>query len=76
MPLWPSNKPATVRRIQGVVREIEAIKDDDERAHGLEDALIKHVLQAIASNNITQSPRELATAVLATTQIDFCRWSA
>jgi hypothetical protein len=64
----------TVEQVKALVAEIERTAGDDEAAHGLEDALHRQVLEAIA--NGAPNGMELAREALATVKIDFARWCA
>jgi hypothetical protein len=57
------------------VREIAALgPDDPEAAHGLQDALVKRVLEAIA--NGSPYPQSLAMTAMQVYSLDFPRWCA
>lgn len=64
-----------LNEINEAVAKIEATKNDDEVAHGMEDdlreAFIRHVAET-AGGDLA----EMARAVLKTNEIDFCRWCA
>lgn len=64
----------TVAEIHERTQQIKDVADDPEIAHPLEDGLRRDVLEAIA--NGAANPRELAAAVLATSDIEFPRWYA
>lgn len=64
----------TVDRVKELVAEIALCKEDDERAHGLEDALFEAVLEEISTG--TSNAAELAIEVLKTREINFSRWCA
>ena len=57
------------------VARVQAAAGDPEAAHGLEDALHKAVLQAIAEDRAVL-PRVCASLALMTKAIKFPRWSA
>ena len=57
------------------VAEIEAMSDDFEEAHGLEDKLYRRTLLLIA-NKECANPAELAKVTLTTSEIDFARYCA
>jgi hypothetical protein len=63
-------------RIEEARERVEEIRReaarDDERAHGLEDALHKDVLKAIAEG--ARNGRQLAAEALTTSEIKFGRW--
>jgi hypothetical protein len=61
----------TVEDIRERVAIIRAQRDDDERAHGLEDQLHQDVLLFLADNG-----NALAREALTTLDIDFARWCA
>lgn len=62
------------KQIKAKVAEIEACKDDPEKAHALEDDLYMEVLQAIRDG--AMNPDELAREALESSFIDFPRWCA
>lgn len=64
----------TVVDVIASVAEIEAIKMDDEAAHGKEDSLREDVLRAIADGH--PDARGLAVEALKTSEINFSRWCA
>lgn len=64
----------TAAAVRKRVASIDIIKDDDEGAHGNEDALWEEVLEAIAEG--ASNPKALAREALATRAIDFARWCA
>ena len=64
----------TTRDIQIWLEEIQASVGDDERAHGLEDALFVAVLRAIAEGS--PNAQELAKEALIITKFGFERWCA
>ena len=64
----------TVDEIKARVEEIARERDDDERAHGMEDKLWEDVLQAIAEGH--SAPAEIARQALASRAIKFSRWGA
>lgn len=70
----PSSSFLTVSEAARMVKEIEAMRGDDEAAHAAEDALVKRALQDIA--NGTAWPQSLAMTVFQTYSIDFTRWCA
>lgn len=56
---------------------IRASVYDDEVAHGLEDALHRKVLSAIAKGTLTtEEARKLAALAITTLELDFRRWCA
>ena len=55
------------------VKAIQALKDDDEKAHVTEDALYLDVLNYIANNDTGHSGR-LARAATESRKIEFQRW--
>ena len=64
-----------VNEVKQLVLDIRASANDDEAAHGMEDALHKQVLQAIA-DGWCDNPAECAAAALETKHITFARWCA
>ena len=60
--------------IREAIADIKSHRDDDEVAHGSEDALREKVLRAIADG--APNAAELAAEVLKTEEIDFARWCA
>lgn len=56
------------------VRAISAVADDDEKAHSMEDALRRDVLEAIAKG--VENPSLLASIALSTSEVPFSRWCA
>lgn len=64
----------TVEEVRERVAKIELMKDDDERAHALEDYLHLDVLTAIAKR--IGDPAALALEALKTMDIKFSRWCA
>ncbi len=54
--------------------EEEAALSDDERAHSLEDALHRDVLEAVANGH--PDSMALAELALSTLPMDFARWCA
>lgn len=56
------------------VKQIEAIRHDDEVAHSMEDDLYRDVLRAIAGGEI--DGHELAAEALKVEKIKFARWCA
>ncbi len=64
----------TIQEARERLAEIEAIKGDDEAAHGAEDDFRHAVLEAIASGS--DDAQELAAIALKTSDIDFARWCA
>lgn len=65
----------TVDDVKKYVADIDAMRDDDENAHSLEDELHVAVLKAIADGECTD-PVGCATEALKTLFIDFSRWCA
>jgi hypothetical protein len=63
-----------VSLVQDRVKEIAKVVTDDERAHGLEDALHCDVLKVIAATSQDPRARALAAAAIKTEEIDFGRW--
>jgi hypothetical protein len=61
---------AVLRRVE----EIRRRRGDPEVAHTMEDELRADVLAAIADG--AENPRELASAALETSKIEFARWCA
>lgn len=57
---------------------LEAVKkDDDESAHGCEDALREAALEIIASGDVDiEAAKEIAKFALSTKDLDFRRWYA
>lgn len=55
--------------------DIERVKDDFECAHGMQDALFRDALRAIADGE-TDDVASLALAVLRVDSIDFARYMA
>lgn len=64
----------TLAEIEKEVRRIEDAKGDPEVQHGIEDDVRVRVLVAIAQG--ATNARELAEAVLKTSDLDFPRWCA
>jgi hypothetical protein len=62
----------TVDQVRERVSLIEQSKWDGEKAHSLEDALHRDVLEALAAG--VRGGRSLATAALRTREIEFPRW--
>lgn len=65
----------TVDEVKAAVEAIRKVADDDEKAHGKEDALHQKVLQAIAEGQC-DDPVACAAAALLTRGIRFRRWCA
>ena len=65
----------TLGHVDAIVATIDAIKDDYEVAHGMEDDLHRAVLRTIAARHTTYPPR-LAKAALKTVDLDFARHCA
>jgi hypothetical protein len=61
--------------LRAAVEELSRLRDDDEYAHKMEDAIHQTCLAAIA-NNATKSPAEMARIALQTRLISFRRWYA
>ena len=63
-----------------IANRVAAIREmawDEDKAHGLEDALHRDVLLAIAEGTLEDAdPVIAARAVLDTLSIDFSRWTA
>lgn len=68
-------KVLTVAAVKKKLAEIHAVAEDDEKAHGLEDALWAAVLEAIASGK-ARNPKALAAEALKSSAISFARWCA
>jgi hypothetical protein len=64
----------TLESVRRRLKEIRAAAGDDERAHSMEDALYRDVLQAIAKGHIDGS--RLARLALNARRINFARWCA
>ena len=66
----------TVAQVVQTVRSIKAVADagDDERAHSMEDDLMRAVLGAVAIGH--PQGQAMAIAALMTAGIDFHRWCA
>lgn len=64
----------TIEELKLRIEKIENVSGDDEAAHASEDKLRSDVLHAIAEG--CDNPKELASLVLSTAQIDFIRWCA
>ena len=65
----------TIKDILARIAEINAVADDNERAHSLADDLWEDVLRAIAAGTLGCDPREACNVAL--TAIDnICRWYA
>jgi len=64
----------TVKELRRRVKAIRAARHDDEHAHGLEDALRRDVLKAIADG--AKNASALAAEALKTSEIGFARWTA
>ena len=60
--------------IQEFIRQIDAIKGDDERAHSMADNLYRHTLKRIADG--ADNAKELAAETLKVEEIEFARWYA
>ena len=58
--------------IKRLLRDIR--KEDDEKAHILEDKMFVMVLKAVASG--TENAQALAKEALKSQKINFCRWYA
>ena len=59
------------------VEEINSCRDDDEKAHRLEDELYHWFINCIAKEMYATSEMvEIANIVKSTSNIDFCRWYA
>lgn len=61
--------------VRNAVQHIRDIASDDEAAHGAEDELYRHVLEAIAGG-WCEDPAECAREALETRNIEFERWCA
>lgn len=61
----------TVEEVLNRVDEIRRNAPDDEKAHDLEDALYRDVLQYFADNGY-----RIAAEALETQKIEFARWCA
>ena len=70
----PDKGRCTIEDIAARIEEIRAVINDDERAHGMEDALRDDVLAAIAHG--APNAAHLATAVRETARLEFQRWCA
>lgn len=68
-------KILTKQEVIGRVTTIRNTKGDDEHAHGLEDALYRDVLKAIAEGTC-EEPVGCARVALATQKIKFARHCA
>jgi hypothetical protein len=67
----------TVQEVEEGLESIRATMreyDDDEAAHSAEDRLREQVLEAVAYG--APNAKELAEAVLKSSEIDFSRWCA
>lgn len=64
----------TIFELQERIKKIGAMAGDDEAAHSAEDNLRADVLHEIAEG--CDNAKDLASLVLSTAQIDFCRWCA
>lgn len=64
----------TVEDVRKTVKDIEAMKSDDEMAHAAEDSLYVNVLEAIRDG--AKNHRELAREALRANDIRFARWCA
>ncbi len=64
----------TVDEVRIHLDQIREHGNDDERAHGQEDALWRAVLEAIAGG--APDAAELAREALRSTEIEFSRWCA
>lgn len=63
-----------LKLIENSIKELEAMRGDDEAAHSFEDKLYIAVLQDIA--NGVYNPQDLATTVLKAQDVKFERWCA
>ena len=66
------NLATVIKRVQN----IRDATDDDERAHGLEDALYREFIAHVASHAGKREMREMAQEILQTDFIKFARWRA
>ncbi len=64
----------TISGVADIVSEIQAMSDDDEKAHSVQDALIQRVLREIAAGH--PYPMSLAATVAQVYDLDFSRWTA
>lgn len=64
----------TQAEVRRQLQDIKRIADDDESAHGSEDALHQEVLQAVADGH--PDAMKLAKLALKTQDIRFARWCA
>lgn len=67
--------PTTVRAVKARITAIRKLANDDERAHGAEDALYADVLRAIATG-VALDPAAMAREALTTETIGFERYCA
>lgn len=61
--------------VRARVKEIHAMRSDDEAAHSEEDSLRNDLLQGIADGSC-EDPQECARLALETNEIPFARWCA
>ena len=61
----------TIEEVRETLRQIDAAKSDDEKAHSMRDDLWQDVLEALADEG-----SELAREALKSEDIRFCRWCA
>ena len=64
-------------KLDEVTKRVQKIRDcagDDEAAHSYEDSLYADVLQAIATDDLDESPQVFAAAALEAELIEFERW--
>jgi hypothetical protein len=66
----------TLADIRAAVADIDAIKGDDESAHGREDDLRRAFIQHVAAHGRPAELAEMAREVLRTDEMDFERWCA
>lgn len=65
----------TLHDVEVALESIRRIADDDEAAHGLEDDLYTHVLEAIR-DGVAEDPVMMAALALTSKDIHFARWCA
>ena len=66
----------TLEEIMNYVQEIKDISDDDENAHGAEDALYAKFIAYVAEEYKGQPLGDKAKMILSTEDIGFGRWYA
>jgi len=66
--------------IEDLNKDIESLKrmcDDDEAAHGFEDAIRGRILESFSKYDYTpQEIKDISNLALSTSDLDFARWCA